>query len=214
VAENVVWHRGNVSREQRERQNGHRAAVIWLTGLPSSGKSTIAHAVEQQLYELGCRTFVFDGDNVRHGLCSDLGFSVDDRKENVRRIGEMAKLFLDAGTIALTAFISPFRSDRGWVRKLVGPEDFVEIYCRCPLETCVKRDVKGLYERARRNEIPQFTGVSAPYEEPLNADLVLDTADETVEASVAKVLELLEQRRVVRSGRPHLAVRIPGTVER
>lgn len=196
MADNVVWHRGSMSREQRERLNGHRAAVLWLTGLPSSGKSTIAHAVEERLHHLGCRAFVFDGDNVRHGLCSDLGFSPEDRKENIRRIGEMARLFLEAGTIALTAFISPFRADREWVRQLVGRADFVEIYCRCPLGLCIERDVKGLYKRALQDEIKDFTGVSAPYEEPFNADLVLETGIETVERSVAQVLAFLEERHV------------------
>lgn len=193
----VVWHHATVTRAARERMNRHRAAALWFTGLPSAGKSTVAHAVEQELHALGCHTFVFDGDNVRHGLCSDLGFSPEDRHENIRRIGEMTKLFVEAGTIALTAFISPFRKDREWVRNLVGRTDFLEIYCDCPLELCVERDVKGLYKRALKNEIRDFTGVSSPYEPPLEPDLVLDTSRGTVEESVAHVLALLRERGIV-----------------
>ena len=146
---------------------------------------------------MGCRTFTFDGDNVRHGLCSDLGFSSDDRVENIRRVGEMAKLFLEAGVIALTAFISPFRSDREKVRSLVPHSEFFEIYCRCPLAVCEDRDVKGLYKRARRGEIKNFTGISSPYEEPEDPELIVDTGDLSVEDSVVKVIELLRQRGVI-----------------
>lgn len=162
-------------RRRREKLNGHRGAVVWFTGLSGSGKPTLAHTVEERLHQAGCRTYVFDGDNVRHGLCSDLGFSVPDRSENIRRIGEMAKLFVDAGVIALTAFISPLARDRARVRQLIGSEDLIEIYCRCPLEVCERRDTKGMYARARKGEIPKFTGISAPYEPPVNPDLVLDT---------------------------------------
>ena len=169
---NVVWHHATVTRQRRQKQNGHRSVILWFTGLSGAGKSTLAHALEEQLYQRGCRTFVFDGDNVRHGLNNNLGFSKEDRKENIRRIGEMCKLFIEAGVIALTAFISPFREDRERVRNLVAKDDFIEIYCDCSLEICESRDVKGMYARARRGEIPEFTGVSSPYEKPENPEMV------------------------------------------
>lgn len=194
---NVVWHNATVTRERRETLNGHRAVALWFTGLSGAGKSTIAHAVEERLHTLGCRTFVFDGDNVRHGLCSDLGFSDEDRSENLRRIGEMVKLFTEAGVIALTAFISPFVKDRERVRNLLPHGDFLEIYCRCSLQECENRDVKGLYKRARAGEIKDFTGISSPYEEPLDPELILDTDQHTVEEAVEQVLTLLRQRGVL-----------------
>lgn len=194
---NVVWHHATVTRAAREELNGHRSVVLWFTGLSGAGKSTLAHAVEKRLHEIGCRTFTFDGDNVRHGLCSDLGFSAEDRVENIRRAGEMAKLYLEAGVIALTAFISPFRSDRARVRSLVPHGEFLEIYCRCPLEVCEQRDVKGLYKRARAGEIKEFTGISSPYEEPDKAELVVDTGSQPVEESVARVIGLLRERGVI-----------------
>jgi adenylylsulfate kinase len=196
---NTVWHHATVTRPRREAMNGHRSAIVWFTGLSGAGKSTLAHAVEERLHQMGCRTFVFDGDNVRHGLCGDLSFSEQDRRENIRRIGEMAKLFIEAGVIALTAFISPFRADRHRVRNLVAEEDFIEIYCRCPLEVCESRDVKGLYRRARAGEIREFTGISSPYEEPENAELVVDTAGNTLEACVEQVVEFLRQRGITPS---------------
>ncbi len=171
---NVVWHNATVTRERRETLNGHRGGLFWFTGLSGAGKSTLAHTVEEKLHQQGYRTFVLDGDNVRHGLCADLGFSEDDRKENIRRIGHMAMLYVEAGIVVLTAFISPFRADRDNVRKIAGA-DFHEIYCRCRLEICEERDVKGLYKRARAGEIPEFTGISSPYEEPEFADLAVDT---------------------------------------
>jgi adenylylsulfate kinase len=186
-----------VTRDRRETSNGHRSVILWFTGLSGAGKSSLAHAVEEHLHQKGCRTFVFDGDNVRHGLCSDLSFSADDRIENIRRVGEMAKLFLEAGVIALTAFISPFRSDRTRVRSLVPHGEFLEIYCRCPLEICEERDVKGLYGRARAGEIKDFTGISSPYEEPLKAELVVDTGSQLLDESVNKVIELLRDRGVI-----------------
>jgi len=194
---NTVWHHATVTRARREALNGHHTAILWFTGLSGAGKSTLAHAVEETLFQRGCRTFVFDGDNVRHGLCSDLGFSAHDRSENIRRIGEMTKLFLEAGVIALTAFISPFRADRERVRSLVPHGEFLEIYCRCPVEVCEQRDVKGLYRKARAGEIPEFTGVSSPYEEPLNAELVVDTAVLSLEESVAAVLKMLQERGII-----------------
>ena len=151
---NVIRHQAAVIRSRRETLNGHRSLNLWFTGLSGSGKSTLAHAVEERLHLMGCRTYVFDGDNVRHGLCRDLGFSPADRAENLRRIAEMVHLFIDAGVISLTAFISPLKADREKVREIIGHENFVEIYCNCPLEICEQRDVKGLYQKARRGEIP------------------------------------------------------------
>jgi adenylylsulfate kinase len=177
--------------------NRHQSVILWFTGLSGAGKSTIAHALEEHLYGLGCRTFVFDGDNVRHGLCADLGFSIEDRTENIRRVGEMAKLFIEAGVIALTAFISPFRADRQRVRSIVAAGDFIEVYCRCPIEVCEARDVKGLYQRARKGEIREFTGISSPYEEPEAPELVLETSKLTVEECVQRVAGLLHERGIV-----------------
>lgn len=194
---NVVWHHASVTRQRREALNGHRSVILWFTGLSGAGKSTLAHAVEEELYQIGCHTFVFDGDNVRHGLCADLGFAAEDRIENIRRVGEMAKLFSEAGVISLTAFISPFRADRDRVRALVPPGDFLEIYCRCSLDVCEQRDVKGLYKKARAGEIKDFTGISSPYEEPLAAELVVDTDSLSMEQSVALVLGLLRERGIL-----------------
>ena len=198
---NTVWQRSEVTRLQREQLNGHTGAVVWFTGLSGSGKSTLAHAVEAKLYQLACRTLVFDGDNVRHGLCGDLGFSLEDRAENIRRIGEMVSLFIEAGIIALTAFISPFKKEREKVRTLVGAENFVEIYCRCPLAVCEQRDIKGLYRRARLGEISNFTGISSPYEAPEQPALVLDTSSVTLEDSVDKVVAILVARDGLLSAR-------------
>jgi adenylylsulfate kinase len=171
---NVVWHNATVTRDRRETLNGHRGGLFWFTGLSGAGKSTLAHSVEESLHQKGYRTFVLDGDNVRHGLCADLSFSDEDRKENIRRVGHMSMLYVEAGIIVLTAFISPFRADRDNVRKIAGA-NFHEIYCKASLETCEDRDVKGLYKRARAGEIPDFTGISSPYEEPDFADLTVDT---------------------------------------
>ena len=195
---NIVWHSATVTRSRREEMNGHGSVILWFTGLSGAGKSSLAHAVEEELHQLGCRTFVFDGDNVRHGLCADLGFSAEDRIENIRRVGEMAKLFVETGVIALTAFISPFRSDRERVRSLVPHGDFLEIYCHCPLEVCEQRDVKGLYKRARAGEIKDFTGISSPYEEPDDPELVVETGVLTMEESVTKVMQLLRERAILR----------------
>lgn len=195
---NVVWHHATVNRDRREALNGHKSVLLWFTGLSGAGKSTLAHAVEERLHQMGCRTFVFDGDNVRHGLCGDLSFSTDDRVENIRRVGEMAKLFLEAGVIALTAFISPFRSDRERVRSLVPHGEFLEIYCYCPLEVCENRDVKGLYKRARAGEIKDFTGISSPYEEPEEPELTVDTGSMSLDESVSRVITLLQERGVLR----------------
>jgi adenylylsulfate kinase len=193
---NTVWHRATVTRARREQMNGHKSVVLWFTGLSGAGKSTIAHAVEERLYQLGCRTYVLDGDNVRHGLCGDLGFSITDRHENIRRVGEMTKLYVNAGIIALTAFISPLRADRDQVRRLVG-KDFIEIHCSCPIDICESRDVKGLYKKARAGEIKDFTGISSPYEEPDNPELVIDSNFMTVAESVDAVLACLHSRGIV-----------------
>ena len=197
TTDNVVWHHATVTRSRREANNGHRSAALWFTGLSGAGKSTLAHAVEERLHQMGCRTFVFDGDNVRHGLCGDLGFSPEDRSENIRRIGEMAKLFVQAGVIALTAFISPFRADRERVRDIVGRDDFIEIYCRCSLQECERRDVKGLYAKARAGAIAEFTGISSPYEEPEEPGLVLNTDSEKIDECVERVCLLLSERNIV-----------------
>jgi len=191
---NVVWHHATVTRERREAQNGHKSCVLWFTGLSGAGKSTLAHAVEEELHRLGCRTFVLDGDNVRHGLSSNLGFSEGDRRENIRRIGEVAKLMMEAGVIAMTAFISPFRADREAVRNLMPHGDFFEVYCKAALEACEARDVKGLYKKARAGEIKNYTGIGSPYEAPEEPELVVDTEILSIEASVSKVIGLLEER--------------------
>jgi adenylylsulfate kinase len=196
-SENVVWHQATVTRERREKLNGHKSFVLWFTGLSGSGKSTVAHAVEERLHQAGCRTFVFDGDNVRHGLCSDLGFSEEDRRENIRRIGEMTKLFVEAGVIAMTAFISPFRAERQRVRGLFPEGDFIEVYCDCSLEVCEQRDVKGLYAKARAGLIPNYTGISSPYEAPEKPEIRLKTDTETLEQSVDKVMEYLRKKGLI-----------------
>ena len=188
---NIRWHHAIIQREHRQKQNGHRSAILWFTGLSGAGKSTLAHAVEERLYQLGCRTYVLDGDNVRHGLCGDLGFSAADRSENIRRIGEVAKLMIDAGVIALTAFISPFRAERERVRGMVMHGEFIEIYCHCPVEVCETRDVKGLYQRARAGEVKDFTGISSPYEAPLKPELTVDTATQPLDVCVTQVLDYL-----------------------
>lgn len=194
---NVIWHHALITRSARQKMNGHRSLVVWFTGLSGSGKSTLSHAVEEKLHEIGCRTFVLDGDNVRHGLCGDLGFSEDDRRENMRRIGEMAKLFAEAGVITLTAFISPYRADRQRVRQLFDPDDFVEVYCRCPLEVCEARDVKGMYRRARAGEIRDFTGISSPYEEPVTPELTVDTGCLSLGQCVDQVMSCLQDRGIL-----------------
>ena len=191
-SKNVVWHDTAITRKDRNQLHGHRSLILWFTGLSGAGKSTLANALEARLHEESCATIVLDGDNVRHGLCVDLSFSADDRIENFRRIGEMSKLFIDAGVIAITAFISPFRSDRRRVRELVDKDEFIEIYCRCSLETCEDRDVKGMYKKARRGEISDFTGISSPYEEPELAEIVVDTDKHSIEECVNQVIADLE----------------------
>lgn len=194
---NTVWHHATITRERRKELNNHKSVILWFTGLSGSGKSTLAHAVEEKLYLHKCRTYVLDGDNVRHGLCCDLGFSDADRKENIRRIGNVAKLFLDAGTIVLTAFISPFHEDRETVRNLVLHDDFLEIYCNAPLEVCEQRDVKGIYKKAREGLIKDFTGISSPYEAPVNPELIVNTGGDSLGECVAQVMGLLRERGII-----------------
>ncbi len=195
---NTIWHQASVTRRHRERLNNHRSFLLWFTGLSGSGKSTMVHGVEAELHKKKMHTYSLDGDNVRHGLCGDLGFSDRDRAENIRRIGEVANLMVDAGIITLAAFISPFVSDRKKVRNLMPPGDFIEIYCNSSLEKCEQRDVKGLYKKARLGEIREFTGISSPYEPPINPELVLDTGNKSEKECVAKVLALIETRLALR----------------
>lgn len=196
VSTNVVWHSATVTRARRELQNGHHGVILWFTGLSGSGKSTLAHVVEEKLHQLGCRTFVLDGDNVRHGLCGDLGFSAQDRQENIRRIGEMAKLFMEAGVIVLTAFISPYSVDRDRVRNMVKQGDFIEVYCEASIETCETRDVKGLYKKARAGEISQFTGISSPYEAPKNPEMIVKSGMDSLEDCVTQVVSEMVKRGI------------------
>jgi adenylylsulfate kinase len=191
---NITWHDSHVERSDRERLLGQRGVTLWLTGLSGSGKSTVAVAAERALVDRGRMAYVLDGDNVRHGLNKNLGFSPEDRTENIRRIGEVAKLFTEAGVIVFTSFISPYRADRDAVRALMEPGDFVEAYVAASLDTCEGRDVKGLYKKARAGEIPEFTGISAPYEEPEKPELVIDTDQQSVEESVAQVVAFLEEK--------------------
>jgi len=194
---NIVWERSLITRQDREALIGHKSFVLWFTGLSGSGKSTLAHAVEKKLYEKGCSTFVLDGDNVRHGLSSNLSFSEEDRKENIRRIGEAAKLMTEAGIIALTAFISPFRADREMVRNLFPHGEFIEVYCNASLEVCESRDVKGLYKKARAGEIKNYTGIDSPYETPVNPEIVVTTGIDNIYSSTHQVIKYLKNRGLV-----------------
>lgn len=192
-SDNVKWYRSLVSRSMRNIKNAHSSPLIWFTGLSGSGKSTLAHSVEKALFDMGCQAYVLDGDNVRHGLCGDLNFSSKDRTENLRRIAEVAKLMTDAGIIVLAAFISPSGSDREKVRNMFGKTDFLEIYCKCRIDVCESRDVKGVYEKARNGEINNFTGISSPYEPPSNPELILDTSGESLEECIKKTMLLLSK---------------------
>ncbi len=194
--ENTVWHEPTIYRKDRERMNGHKSCILWFTGLSGSGKSTLAHAVEDTLHRQNIRTFVLDGDNVRKGLCKDLGFSDDDRTENIRRIGEVSNLLMQAGVITITAFISPFIKDRQIVRDLVEEGDFIEVYCQTPLDICEERDPKGLYKKARSGEIPEFTGISSPYEEPEQPEITLQTGENTIEECAHQVIEYLKSHKI------------------
>jgi len=193
LAKHIVWQEKRVTRQDRYRLNNHRSCLIWFTGLSGAGKTTLATALEKELYEYGIRSYVLDGDNLRHGLNSNLGFSPEDRKENIRRIGEVSKLFVDAGLFALTAMISPYREDRQLVRERFAKHEFIEVYVKCPLEVCEKRDPKGLYKKARKGEIQHFTGISAPYEEPLHPEIIVESDKQTLEQSVQQVIQYLRE---------------------
>ncbi len=199
-ATNVHWHEGDIKQPDRERLNNHRGVCLWFTGLSGSGKSTVALEVEKILYERGGRSYVLDGDNIRHGLNKDLGFSPEDRVENIRRIGEVSHLFVDAGIIVMTAFISPYRADRDIAKKLMADGEFVEIFVDCDLDVCEERDPKGLYKKARAGEIKEFTGISAPYEAPENPELIINTSEETdVKKNAQKVIKYLEENDYLKS---------------
>jgi adenylylsulfate kinase len=196
-SKNITWHKPLITRTDREERNRYKGVVLWLTGLPSSGKSTLGHEVERLLFERGCNSYVLDGDNIRHGLNKNVGFSPEDRKENIRRIGEVAKLFAEAGVIVFTAFISPYREDRDQARALNEPGRFFEIYCECSVDECAKRDPKGLWQRARKGEIEEFTGVSAPYEEPLNPEIIVRTDKCGLEECAEQIMRHLEEQGVI-----------------
>lgn len=196
-ATNITWHETAITKEERRVQNGHGSSVLWFTGLSGSGKSTIANAVSKELYRQGINEYVLDGDNVRHGLNQDLGFSEKDRNENIRRIGEVAKLFVDSGKIVTTAFISPFRADREQIRKLFEEAEFIEVFVDCPLEECEKRDPKQLYAKARRGEIKDFTGIDSPYEAPVKAEITIHSERLSVEESVTTILDYLRLQKII-----------------
>lgn len=195
---NIVWHHTTITKEDRRNRNGHHSCVLWFTGLSGSGKSTLANAVSKKLFELGVQNYVLDGDNIRHGLNKDLGFSAEDRTENIRRIGEVAKLFVDSGQFVLTAFISPFERDRQLVRNLLETDEFIEIYVKCPLEECEKRDPKGLYKKARSGEIREFTGIDSPYEEPSSPELIVETHLYSIEECVDQVVAYLRHHQLIK----------------
>lgn len=194
LTKNIVWHATTISKEDRHRMNAHKSAILWYTGLSGAGKSTLANKVEEKLFERGIHTYVLDGDNVRHGLNKGLGFSTEDRKENIRRIGEVAKLFVDAGAFVSTAFISPYRSDREMVRSIVKEGEFIEVFVNASLDVCEERDPKGLYKKARAGEIKNFTGIDDPYEAPENAELVINTGEKSLEACADEVMQYLESK--------------------
>ncbi|AGK52481.1 adenylyl-sulfate kinase [Bacillus sp. 1NLA3E] len=195
--ENIIWHNTTISKKDRHRLNGHKSCVLWFTGLSGSGKSTLANAVDQELFRNGLRSFVLDGDNIRHGLNRDLSFHKLDRKENIRRIGEVAKLFVESGQIVSSAFISPFREDRDLVRGMFGGNEFIEIYCNCPIHICENRDPKGLYKKARKGEIHDFTGISSPYEAPLSPEIIIETSNTSIDQSVKKIFSFLQAKRIL-----------------
>ena len=194
---NIIYHQASVTRQRRNKLNNHRSVVLWFTGLSGSGKSTLAHSLEEKLFQKGCKTFVLDGDNIRHGLNSNLDFSEAGRTENIRRISEVSKLMLESGLIVMTAFISPINKDRGEARQLISNEDFIEIYCKASIETCETRDVKGLYRRARAGEITNYTGIDSPYEVPENPELTIDTDNQSLEGSVSTILSFLKSNGII-----------------
>ncbi|GGC73079.1 adenylyl-sulfate kinase [Marinobacter halophilus] len=196
---NIVWHDHKITRAERSSNKNQKPCLLWFTGLSGSGKSTIANALDVALHERGYHTFLLDGDNVRHGLCNDLGFSDNDRVENIRRVGEVCKLFADAGLIVMSAFISPFTSDRRMVRKLFPAGEFIEVFMDAPLETCESRDPKGLYKKARAGEIKHFTGIDSPYEVPSHPEIRLDTSQNTVEECIDSLIAYLIDRKLIAS---------------
>jgi adenylylsulfate kinase len=197
AATNIVWHSTMVDKERRQQLKGHKSGILWLTGLSGSGKSTLANALEKKLLEMGVHGYILDGDNIRHGLNNDLGFSPEDRRENIRRIGETAKLFVDAGILTITAFISPFRADRELARSLVRDGEFIEVYVKCPIEECENRDPKGLYKKARDGKILEFTGISSPYEEPEEPELVVESNKFSIDESVDRVIQFLIKQSII-----------------
>jgi adenylylsulfate kinase len=194
---NIIWHQSTVKKTDRYLLKGHKSCVLWFTGLSGSGKSTLANAVDYALYQQNIRSYVLDGDNIRHGLNSDLSFGVEDRRENIRRIGEVAKLFVDSGLIVSSAFISPFLDDRQLVRNMFEPREFIEIFLNCPINICEDRDPKGLYKKARKGEIPDFTGISSPYEVPNDPEIIIETDTMTLDQSVEKILAYLKGEKIL-----------------
>jgi adenylylsulfate kinase len=199
MANNIVWHDASVTKDERRKKNNYQSYVLWFTGLSGSGKSTLANALARYLFEVNIQTYVLDGDNIRHGLNKDLGFTDEDRKENIRRIGEVSKLFVDSGQIVLTAFISPFREDRQQVKDILSENEFFEVYVKCSLDECEVRDPKGLYKKARNNEIKHFTGIDSPYEEPENPAIIVNTEKQTVEESVKQIVDFLVGKELIKS---------------
>lgn len=194
-SKNITWHTGKIHKETRQQKNGHKSAVLWLTGLSGSGKSTLAAEIEEKLFNKNIHTYRLDGDNIRFGLNRDLGFSKDDRAENIRRIGEVSKLFVDAGLITLTSFISPYKTDREIVRNLLKEHEFIEIYVKCDIDECERRDPKGLYKKARNGEIKGFTGIDAPYEEPESPDIIVETDKMTLDECAKKIIQFLQDKK-------------------
>ncbi|WP_077618495.1 adenylyl-sulfate kinase [Bacillus sinesaloumensis] len=195
--QHLIWHQSTITKQARQQQNNHKSCVIWFTGLSGSGKSSLANALDKELFSLNIQSYVLDGDNIRHGLNAGLGFSKEDRKENIRRIGEVSKLFVDSGQIVSTAFISPFREDREQVRALFPDGEFIEVFVKCPISVCENRDPKGLYKKARSGEISEFTGISSPYEEPNQPELVIESDKLTISQSVETIISYLKNREIL-----------------
>lgn len=198
MSSNIVWHDTSITKADYRKKNGHHSFILWFTGLSASGKSSIANALAKELFERGNQAFVLDGDNIRHGLNKDLGFDEQSRKENIRRIGEVSKLFVESGQIVLTAFISPYKEDRALVRSLVEADEFIEVYVQCSVEECERRDPKGLYKKARNNEIPNFTGISAPYEAPDNPEIIVDSEAYSIEECKNQLISFLLEKGYIK----------------
>lgn len=197
MSDNIYWEKAAITKEQREKSNKHHSCIVWFTGLSGSGKSTIAKGLEEKLFLNGCKTYILDGDNIRHGLNKDLAFSNRDREENIRRISEVAKLFVDAGLIVIVSFISPFKKERKFARSLVKKGEFIEIFVKCPISVCEKRDVKGLYKKARKGELKNFTGIDSAYEEPANPEIVIETDKYNAQESVKNIFYYLKTKKVI-----------------